>query len=108
MKRGEALKKAQSIEADVEGIYSMVTMLKDSIWFARHLRECCDLLSAGGPLPSCDPILIFDADFSENKMKFAIFKGEAQFEMKKRLGNYSFLVLKLFEQLTDFMFRLMK
>jgi len=26
-----------------------------------------------------DHVLIFDADFSENKMKFAILKGEAQF-----------------------------
>jgi anaerobic magnesium-protoporphyrin IX monomethyl ester cyclase len=56
----------------------------------------------------CDHILIFDADFSENKMKFAILKGEAQFEIKKRFRNYSFLVMKPFELLTDFMFRLMK
>jgi anaerobic magnesium-protoporphyrin IX monomethyl ester cyclase len=55
-----------------------------------------------------DHVLIFDADFSENKMKFAILKGEAQFEMKKRFGNNSFLVMKPFELLTNFMFRLMK
>jgi len=55
-----------------------------------------------------DHVLIFDADFSEKKMKFAIIKGEAQFEMKKRFGNYSFLVMKPFEILTNFMFRIMK
>ncbi len=56
----------------------------------------------------CDHVLIFDADFSENKMKFAILKGEAQFEMKKRFGNYSFIFMKPFELLTNFIFRLMK
>jgi len=55
MKREEALKKAQDIEADVVGIYSMVTMRNDSIWFARNLRDGCDLIIAGGPLPSSDP-----------------------------------------------------
>ncbi len=55
-----------------------------------------------------DHVLTFDADFSENKMKFAILKGEAQFEIKKRLGNYSFPVMKPFDLLTNFMFRLMK
>ncbi len=55
-----------------------------------------------------DHVLIFDADFSENKMKFAILKGEVQFGMKKRFGSYSFPVVKPFELLTDFMFRLMK
>jgi len=55
-----------------------------------------------------DHVLIFDADFPEYKMKFAILKGEAQFEMKKRLGIYSFLVMKPFELLTNFLFRLMK
>ena len=55
-----------------------------------------------------DHVLIFDADFSENKMKFGILKGEAQFEMKKRFGVYSFPVMKPFEILTNIMFRLMK
>jgi hypothetical protein len=58
--------------------------------------------------PISDHVLIFDADFSENKMKFGILKGEAQFGMKKRFGIYSVPVIKPFEILTDFMFRLMK
>jgi len=69
MKRDEALKKAQCAGADIVGIYSMVTMRNDSIWFARQLRESCDLLIAGGPLPSCDP-LSFMEDFD------VVVKGE--------------------------------
>ncbi len=55
-----------------------------------------------------DHSLIFDADFSETKMKFAILKGEAQFGMRKRFGKYAFLPVKPFEMLTDVIFRLMK
>lgn len=56
MTRKDACKKARDAGADVVGIYSMVTMLDDSIRFASHLRDSCDLLIAGGPLPSCDPV----------------------------------------------------
>ena len=52
--------------------------------------------------------LIFDADFSETKMKFAVLKGEAQFGMRKMFGKYAFLSVKPFEILTDVIFRLMK
>ncbi|MFQ5924954.1 MAG: B12-binding domain-containing radical SAM protein [Dehalococcoidia bacterium] len=55
-----------------------------------------------------DHSLIFDADFSETKMKFAILKGEAQFGMRKRFGKYAFFSVKPFEILTDVIFRLMK
>ena len=71
MKRDEALKKAQCAGADIVGIYSMVTMRNDSIWFARHLQDSCDLLIAGGPLPSCDP-LSFMEDFD------VVVKGEGE------------------------------
>ena len=53
-------------------------------------------------------VLIFDADFSATKMWFAIFKGRAQFEMKKRLGKLAPLALALFERPTDAVFRLLK
>jgi anaerobic magnesium-protoporphyrin IX monomethyl ester cyclase len=62
MKRDDALKRARSTGAEVVGIYSMMTMREESITFARHLRDRCDLLIAGGPLPSCDP-LPFMRDF---------------------------------------------
>ncbi len=60
LERDEALGKAKEIDADVVGIYSMVTMLEDSLNFARALREQSDLLIAGGPLPSCSPELFLN------------------------------------------------
>ena len=81
MKRDEALRKAQCAGADVVGIYSMVTMRNDSIWFARHLRDSCDLLIAGGPLPSCDP-LSFMNDFD------IVVKGEGEHTMLELIRTY--------------------
>src|SRR4030042_7049718 len=51
----EALIKAQSAGAEVVGLYCMVTMLEDCLWFARQLRSTTRLLVVGGPLPTCDP-----------------------------------------------------
>jgi anaerobic magnesium-protoporphyrin IX monomethyl ester cyclase len=81
MKRDDALKKARCIKADVVGIYSMVTMRNDSIWFAKHLRDSCDLLIAGGPLPSCDPGS-FVNDFD------VVVKGEGEYAMLELLRVY--------------------
>lgn len=53
--KDQAVKMAVQAEADVVGVYSMVTMRDQSLMFAELLRESCDLLIAGGPLPSCDP-----------------------------------------------------
>ncbi len=50
-----AFDQASRCEADVIGIYSMITMQEESIAFARHLRSRVKMLVAGGPLPSCDP-----------------------------------------------------
>jgi radical SAM superfamily enzyme YgiQ (UPF0313 family) len=58
----EALKRAIDASAEVVGIYCMVTMLEDCLWFARQLRSTSKLLVAGGPLPTCDP-QAFLADF---------------------------------------------
>ncbi len=81
MKRDEALKKAQRAGADVVGIYSMVTMRNDSIWFARNLRESCNLLIVGGPLPSGDP-LSFMNDFD------VVVKGEGEEAMLELIRTY--------------------
>ena len=54
--RNTALDKALVVQAEVVGIYCMVTMLEDSLWFASQLRQQSRLLVAGGPLPTCDPI----------------------------------------------------
>ncbi len=55
-----------------------------------------------------DHSLIFQGDFSEAKMKFAILKGQVQFAMRKRLGRFAFLLVRPFEVLTDAIFRRMK
>ncbi|HEX7619798.1 MAG TPA: radical SAM protein [Anaerolineales bacterium] len=51
----EALEKALAVKAEVVGIYCMVTMTDECLWFAEQLRTQCQLLVAGGPLPTCDP-----------------------------------------------------
>ena len=55
LNRKEALSKALEVKADVVGIYCMVSMMDECMWFARELRPHCRLLVAGGPLPTCDP-----------------------------------------------------
>ena len=55
LQKDEALERALAREAEVVGIYCMVTLTEDCLWFARNLRDRCKLLVAGGPLPTCDP-----------------------------------------------------
>lgn len=55
-----------------------------------------------------DHVLIFDAEFSETKMKLAIFKGQVQFGLGKGLGKYASFVENPFEKLTDWLFRMIK
>jgi anaerobic magnesium-protoporphyrin IX monomethyl ester cyclase len=54
--KSDALSKATAVGAEVVGIYCMVTMLDESLWFARQLRAQTSLLIVGGPLPTCDPL----------------------------------------------------
>lgn len=56
----DAFQRAKEARSDIVGIYSMVTMRSASLMFARRLRDRCDLLIAGGPLPSCDPSSFWD------------------------------------------------
>ncbi|MDD1751187.1 MAG: B12-binding domain-containing radical SAM protein [Methanothrix sp.] len=58
--RDEAWQRAKQSKADIVGIYSMVSMQEDSLTFARLMRNRCDLLVAGGPLPSCSPATFLD------------------------------------------------
>ncbi|MGA9079642.1 MAG: radical SAM protein [Halobacteriota archaeon] len=53
-------------------------------------------------------VCIFDADFSETKMKFAIVKGQIAFVLKRRLGKHAYVVVRPFEAITDFLFQRMK
>jgi len=64
-----------------------------------------DWVSSGGFIS--DHVLIFDSEFSETKMKFAILKGQVQFGLRKRFGNHASLVVKPFEFLTDGIFQLL-
>lgn len=56
--REDALTAARATRAEVVGIYCMVTMIEDCLWFARQLRDSgsSKLFIAGGPLPTCDPL----------------------------------------------------
>ena len=71
LKHEDAFQRADEAKADIVGIYSMVTMRSVSLMFARRLRGRCDLLVAGGPLPSCDPSSFWD-DFD------LVVKGEGE------------------------------
>ena len=66
-----AFQRAIEARADIVGVYSMVTMRSVSLMFAKRLRDQCDLLVAGGPLPSCDPSSFYD-DFD------LVVKGEGE------------------------------
>ena len=56
--RKDALSTTKSVQAEVVGIYCMVTMIEDCLWFERQLRGSgkIKLFIAGGPLPTCDPL----------------------------------------------------
>ncbi len=64
LSRRRARTLALAARADVVGIYCMATMRDDAEWLARQLRGRCELLVAGGPLPTCEPesfLAAFDA-----------------------------------------------
>jgi anaerobic magnesium-protoporphyrin IX monomethyl ester cyclase len=54
-----------------------------------------------------DHVLTFQGDFSATKMRFALYKGRAQFEIRRRLGPLAPAALGLFERPTDAVFRLL-
>jgi anaerobic magnesium-protoporphyrin IX monomethyl ester cyclase len=53
-------------------------------------------------------VLTYEGDFSAAKMRFALYKGRAQFEMRRRLGRCAPAALRLFGRPTDAMFRRLK
>lgn len=59
----EALRRVRASNPSIIGIYSMFTMKERSIRFAKSLRNDCELLIAGGPLPTVYPE-IFLKDFN--------------------------------------------
>ena len=78
MRRDEALNKAMAANAEVVGIYCMVTLVENCLWFAQQLRDQCQLLIAGGPLPTCDPVPYLD-DFD------VVVRGEGELTLVELL-----------------------
>ena len=60
MTREEALAKIKRSQPQIIGFYSMFSMKRTSIEMAKLLREHCDLLVVGGPLPTLDPSSYLD------------------------------------------------
>ncbi len=81
LNRKDALGVTKKIQAEVIGVYCMVTMLEDCLWFARQLHDTCHLLVAGGPLPTCDPL-----PFMENFD--IVVRGEGEHTMRELLTSY--------------------
>ena len=86
LSRREALVRAREARARVVGIYGMVSMVDDTLLMARALRGSCELLIAGGPLPTCNPEAFLE-DFD------VVVMGEGEQTMKE--------VLHAHEQGTD-------
>ena len=81
LNREEAIQKALAIQADITGIYCMVTMMDECLWFARHLRAYCRFLVAGGPLPTCNPELFLE-DFD------VVIRGEGEQTMAELVSAF--------------------
>jgi len=84
-----ALSAARAASAEVVGIYCMVTMFEDCLWFARQLRSSGSgrLFVAGGPLPTCDP-----ASFMDDFDLVAIGEGEqTMIDLLRAYGDNSAL-----------------
>ena len=50
-----AVERAKALNPRIIGIYSMFTMREASLRFARALSDSCELIIAGGPLPTVEP-----------------------------------------------------
>lgn len=81
MDKDKAIEKALAFRADIVGIYCMVTMQQDCIRFAKSLREHCNLLIAGGPQASCDPVPFMN-DFD------VVIRGEGEQAMIEVIHAY--------------------
>ncbi len=56
----EAIQRVKHSKPQIIGFYSMFSMKKTSIDMASKLRNDCDLLVVGGPLPTLDPLSYLD------------------------------------------------
>ncbi len=92
----ETVSRVKHLRPQIVGIYSMFSMNKASREVARRLRGHCDLLVAGGPLPSLGP-----ADFLDVFDIAAIGEGERtmveiaqSFEKKKPISDVKGIAYK--------------
>jgi anaerobic magnesium-protoporphyrin IX monomethyl ester cyclase len=89
---GASIEKVKGLHPRVVGIYSMFTMREASLRFARAFRGNCDLLIAGGPLPTVEPeAYINDFDAA------AVGEGEQtmlEIAQGRRLGEVNGLVYR--------------
>jgi anaerobic magnesium-protoporphyrin IX monomethyl ester cyclase len=51
----KTMESTKALRPRIVGVYSMFTMREASLKFAREIADSCELLVAGGPLPSIDP-----------------------------------------------------
>ncbi len=56
----QSIDKIRLSKPQIVGIYSMFSMKKTSMEIARRVRSSCELLVAGGPLPTLDPTDFLD------------------------------------------------
>ena len=71
MRWEEAVDRAKRLTPSIVGIYSMFSMAKPAVDFARVMRGGCKLMVAGGPLPTVNPESFLD-DFD------VVVKGEGE------------------------------
>ena len=60
MKQSKAVESVRRLKPSIIGIYSMFSMFKQSVELAKALRPECELLVAGGPLPTLNPKSFLD------------------------------------------------
>jgi len=102
----QTLRFAKSLPLDYLGLSMPYPLPGTKLYERTKDRILRDWHPAESPFGS--HVLIFDADFSEAKMWFAIFKGHTQFAIKKRLGILAPLLLQPFEKATDAIFKRLK
>ena len=60
MDEAKAIDRVRELNPQIVGVYSMFTMRNASVRFAKNLRDDCDLLVVGGPLPTTEPELFLE------------------------------------------------
>lgn len=91
LNRKSAIEKIRQTNPEIIGIYCMFSMKKDALWIAKSIKQNCELLVAGGPLPTFKPeefLEIFDVVVlgEGEKTILEIVEFENKNELKKIKG----------------------